>query len=472
MKAAAHRRGQALVPVLFVVLILTAFAVTLSARARRETREAHRYLGDIQAYYIARGAVMYAAADLQQSTNGGTTPPTMRTPPDTDANGWTQLGDGWYKVEVVDTASRVNINTASAQSLASLPAFGGDPTIPLAIVDWRDADDTPGTLSGSLGAESEYYEALSPPYDAKNSPFDSIAEILLVRGMTTSLLYDPNAGQSGFSQAPGVSRAAGRQAAQPTGEPIATDASGTPLAEMLTTYSRERNVASDGTARVNVKTASADDLQETLGISPNLARRLVESRGSNGSSLNSIADLLNIPGFTRQVMQSIGDRVTVTDSAFREGRLNINTASSEALATIPGVDQAIYDQVIQARESGTTFTGLNDLFQLTSLNRQQLQALVDNVCTKSSIYLVRVKVRMPNSRAIYAVQAMVELTPPAVQAQGSGASGPQGGAQEATASQSPRVLQWQGVGRDPGWQTWAPAPDYGPTATGGTLGTG
>lgn len=123
MRGRNRRRGQALVPVLFIVVILTAFAVTVSGTARREVRAAGNYLKEAQAHFIARGAVEYALAELQQSTGGGITPPQLAAPPDTDANGWTQLGDGWYKVEVIDTASRVNINTASFAMLVKLPAF-------------------------------------------------------------------------------------------------------------------------------------------------------------------------------------------------------------------------------------------------------------------------------------------------------------------------------------------------------------
>lgn len=48
-----------------------------------------------------------------------------------------------------------------------------------AIVDWLDPDDEPGMG----GAESDYYQSLDEPYAAKNGPFDTPEEILLVKGM-------------------------------------------------------------------------------------------------------------------------------------------------------------------------------------------------------------------------------------------------------------------------------------------------
>jgi len=49
-----------------------------------------------------------------------------------------------------------------------------------ALVDWLDGDDE---ISGTGGAESEYYQSLERPYQAKNRPMDTPEEILLVKGM-------------------------------------------------------------------------------------------------------------------------------------------------------------------------------------------------------------------------------------------------------------------------------------------------
>lgn len=451
-----HASGQALVPVVFVVMILVAFAVTLAGVARREVRAGASDVRRVQMHFIARGAIQYVAAQLQQATGGGITYPELSQPPDTDANGWTQLGDGWYKIDIIDTAARVNINTASGAGLAKLPGLSIDPSVAAAIVDWRDADDEPTNLDGSVGAEMEYYGSLAQPYNTKNAPFDTVDELLLVRGMTATLLYGTR--DTGGTPMP-IASSSTQVASRQTGDVVDTGDTGVPLCELLTTYSRERNVASDGAPRVNVKTADASVLVDTLGLPQNLAQRLIQARGDNGANLASVAGLLDIPGFTRELMQQIGDRVTVTDDEYRNGMLNINTAPAEALAAIPNVDQTIYNAIIEAREGGTVFQGLNDLFQLTSLNRQQLQALVDNVCTKSSVYLVRLKVRVQGSNEIRAFQALVEVMPvPRAE------EGVSGDVSETTVQAS--VYQFRTVGRNPGWQSWM----TGVFASGGSIG--
>jgi general secretion pathway protein K len=58
-------------------------------------------------------------------------------------------------------------------------------TIVDSILDWRDEDD----LHGLNGAENDYYHSLPDPYDCKNGDFDSVEELLLVRGVTKEVFY-------------------------------------------------------------------------------------------------------------------------------------------------------------------------------------------------------------------------------------------------------------------------------------------
>ena len=66
----------------------------------------------------------------------------------------------------------------------------GDPPDALTIIngikDWLDSGDD-DAITGLSGAESDYYESLDPPYACKNAPFDHLAEIQLVKGITPQL---------------------------------------------------------------------------------------------------------------------------------------------------------------------------------------------------------------------------------------------------------------------------------------------
>ena len=57
-----------------------------------------------------------------------------------------------------------------------------------AIIDWTDSDEETTSLAfvahGNLGAESDYYRDLDPPYRSKNAPLDTTEELLLIKGIT------------------------------------------------------------------------------------------------------------------------------------------------------------------------------------------------------------------------------------------------------------------------------------------------
>lgn len=334
--------GQALVPVILVVLILTLLAVAFTTSANREVKAASNFNAQSIRSYAAQGALNYAMCALASTSNNGWNYGIVPTPPDADANGWMQIGDAWVKMDVVDTGAMISLNGASATTLERITFFNQNPQVADAIVDWR----TPETTATSDGAKSTYYQGLQPPYNCKDAPFDTVEELLLVEGMTPTILYgspygngiDPNTAESNAQQtaaqqgnttatAPSAtSRAAGARSGitrQATTRPggatggatggagAGTGAGGTgngggtitggtaqagdtnwddiysvstmPLSEMFTTLSAERNIASDGTPRVNINTASASAL-EAVGLSAAQANAIISYRGGATST--------------------------------------------------------------------------------------------------------------------------------------------------------------------------------------------
>ncbi|HYM86809.1 MAG TPA: type II secretion system minor pseudopilin GspK, partial [Pseudoxanthomonas sp.] len=90
---------------------------------------------------------------------------------------------------IVDETGKVDLNQAEMPLLAALiRAVGGEPGVSeqlaAAIVDWRDSD--PLTQPNG-GAEDPDYAAAGLPYGAKDAPFESVAEVEQVLGMTPEL---------------------------------------------------------------------------------------------------------------------------------------------------------------------------------------------------------------------------------------------------------------------------------------------
>ena len=79
---------------------------------------------------------------------------------------------------------------AGQKALLALP--GMTTAIADAILDWMDADRVPR----QAGAEDDYYATLNPPYAPRNGIPDSLEELLLIKGVTRSLLFGDDTNQN------------------------------------------------------------------------------------------------------------------------------------------------------------------------------------------------------------------------------------------------------------------------------------
>lgn len=123
-----------------------------------------------------------------------------------------------------------------------------------AILDFIDADET----AREFGCESDYYESLSPPYPAKNSPLESLDELLLVRGVTPSLLYGEDMNRNGLLD-PNENDG---DASFPPDNADGSLQMG--WSAYLTVFGREKNLQSDGTQRININSNDLATLYDTL----------------------------------------------------------------------------------------------------------------------------------------------------------------------------------------------------------------
>jgi hypothetical protein len=96
-----------------------------------------------------------------------------------------------YGIE--DEGGKLNLNLAKAKVISNLFQVIADldeekaGEIAYSIVDWRDSDSS--LSHPDHGAEDDYYEDLDPEYGAKDHDFQSLNELLLIRGMDQEI-YD------------------------------------------------------------------------------------------------------------------------------------------------------------------------------------------------------------------------------------------------------------------------------------------
>lgn len=103
------------------------------------------------------------------------------------------IGDMACDVYIEDEGGKINLNTINDENRGLFADFliskdidhKDADIITDSILDWIDKDE----LHHINGAETPYYESLPEPYKAKNGQFDSIEELILVKGVTP-LIFD------------------------------------------------------------------------------------------------------------------------------------------------------------------------------------------------------------------------------------------------------------------------------------------
>jgi type II secretory pathway component PulK len=97
---------------------------------------------------------------------------------------------GRLSYRLTDEGARLNLNQVSREVLDRLlQELALEKTVRDVILDsiqdWRDANEE----HRLNGAESDYYQGLPAPYRSKNANFDTVDELLQVRGVTREILY-------------------------------------------------------------------------------------------------------------------------------------------------------------------------------------------------------------------------------------------------------------------------------------------
>src|SRR3989337_1122912 len=196
MKTIASQKGIALLMVLWVLTILMVIALSFSSMTRTETYSTLAFKEGAEKKLLAEAGIERAIMELfYRMQNIG-----MKTILEgsevwkidgTTYNG--QTGDGNYNVRITDESGKVDINQITDAHSDILRNLFKNLEIPEdevnsivdCILDWKDPDD----LLHLNGAEDDYYMSLPNPYKAKNANFDTLEELLLVKGMTSEILY-------------------------------------------------------------------------------------------------------------------------------------------------------------------------------------------------------------------------------------------------------------------------------------------
>ena len=294
----------ALATMVILTLVVTSFSIRLDSHLKSESIRVDRRKTDLA---IQAGLSRAMAALVAANVNVTTTTDEWVNLGERGSVAF-QVGDAEVRMEILDTARFVNLNTASQEQLERLNLTDDQVA---SILDYREDQLQPR----QLGAKDEYYNTLTTPYNVKLRRFDSVTELLLVREFTPNdLLFPPQ-------NTNGSALLSGNIEDQPA--PI----------DILTTESLSPNRRQDGTERVNLNIAQNAQLVQA-GISNQAAQAIVQRRNTQGQ-FTSLNQVFAVNGLNLQDAEVILNVATISAENFLAGKININTAPEAVLRTIP-----------------------------------------------------------------------------------------------------------------------------------------
>lgn len=394
------RRGAVMVITLAVLAGLVAVLAAAAASQRVAFRAGLNRIEERRAAITADSACQYVMSTLATQSKTAFTPQDPWLTLGTAGEERFTFGDQSFRIEVVDAASRVNLNTVTA---AQLQQMNLTPQQVDSLQDWRQAGQTPR----ANGAKDAYYNSLPVPYNTALRPFHSVDELLLVQGFTANDLFGTIADQEG-SQGTGTVVSTAPTTTSINGNQVPTPI----LYDMLTVDSVSQDLRANGQPKIGINSAGATLIALVrAGIPVNLAAAIVQRRTS-GRRLTSMSALLGLPGVTTRNAATLLNNLSVTGVARVTGKLDLNTVTPDVLNTIPNMSADVVQAITQQQATG--FTSLGQLASLPGMTIQNLQPLADLFSVNTQSFIVRIIAEAGSTQKAYEATINIEGTTPKV----------------------------------------------------------
>ena len=333
---AKNKSGFAVIVALIAVTVLSILAGALAIFMKVESQLAQNGNDDEKLLWLGRAGVERACWILAQEPQGPTSlkqiwaggpgdgPETNSAIAGISLDNY-PIGDGTVSLHLIEQESKINVNRADATLLNQvLTTMGVDASaislVSDSILDWIDTDDA----SRPAGAESDFYQGLTPPYYAKDAPMDDIEELQLIKGVTPLMFKggtaaDPNSPfvhhKMGFGNAPGQAES------YPFG-----------LRDVFTPFS---------SGKVNINTADENVLSCIPGIDTTSIQNIMTLRDSEGGLNGTGGIIRDINSQLRsvvsnpQALQQINNYCGVSGSTYEvHATASVGPSQREFIAVI------------------------------------------------------------------------------------------------------------------------------------------
>jgi type II secretory pathway component PulK len=416
-------KGLVIIAVLWMVVVLMVMSAILGRKSRLDMKICMARMEAVRCKWACRAGIEKAMAVMNgdETENDSLLDVWSDNPEDFND---VMLDQCVFTVRVIDESSKLNINTATKEQLLGLPDMVEE--IADAIIDWRDSDDTP---SGA-GVESGYYESLTYGYMARNGPFRTLRELLLVKDVTEELFYGEDTNLNGrldYNERDGqesppaddgddvldVGWAAyltcytSGGSAGSTGQ-TSTEQTQTNGTQQQTSSNQQQSSEGQQQQSSNQQQSSGNqgrssgNAEQTSGNTQQSSGNNQQSSGntqqSSGNTQQSSGNTQQSSGNTQQssgnTQQSSGDTGQTSESTNQEpAKVNINTASDIVLAALlGGGDEAerTAQSIIAYRNS--LVDGIEDVSELTEqgiLSSDIYGQLENYITISSNIFTIR-----------------------------------------------------------------------------------
>ena len=318
------------------------------------------------------------------------------------------------RVGPADAHKKINISRMSNEALMTLPNMTEDQAA--SIIDWVDEDD----VVSDLGAEDGHYLRLPSPYKPRNGPMRSMAELELVAGVDALDVRGEDWNLNGLLDP--TERDKGESWPDDNGDSV-LDAG---WSGVVTASSVDEGLAASGKARLDLKTATAEQLTARVsGLDSTQSKVILDHAFNDGAIMqdylgNSLRALAgsgvpagSVTNLDTEQIIALLDECTLSDPAAapKPGRVNINTCARETLDYIPELSVAIADSLVFERNRRAAgFVNMMDLVTELGLSPQTVSQLAQVLDVRSNAYIVTSKGRDLNTGIEVEVQAVVTRT--------------------------------------------------------------